>query len=671
MINDIGFIVKWLGVLFTIGFVSIPTSLLLFKKHQTAGLGFAKILGVILLSYIVFCFSIFRFLPFTFSTIFIGLILWSGFNLLLFVKNQKTISTAFKEKFPVFILQEILFVGITMLWIYIRGNQPDIRGLEKFMDYGFVNALLKSEYLPPYDMWFAGKFINYYWFGHFITALLTKLSMIPSQITYNLMMATLAGLVFTSAFSLVSELLKDVIENKRTHVLGGILAGLLLVFGGNLHTPFYVLKEGAAKYWYPDATRFIGYNPETNDKTIHEFPNYSFVVSDLHAHVINLPFVLLFLMTLYSLVSDSRQKVAKLTLLGFLLGTFFMTNTWDFGTYLLMLGLTLFIFMLKDKLSPPVFVKNIGAVIFILIIAGGVLLPFVLNFESIAQGIKLVHTHTPLWQLVILWGFPFIIFTFYGLFVLRGLSKKTVTAADLFAVSLFIMGIILVALPEIMYVKDIYVATHYRANTMFKLTYQAFVMFYLFAGFALFRILQNIKSRYTELMFTLILSVLCSSILSYSYFSIGSYYNKLELYKGLDGTSWITTYLPERAELITWIKENVTDQSILLEAPGDSYTDFNVVSSYTGLPTVSGWFVHEWLWRGDSSFPQERVTDIQTIYTSQDLALTKSLLVKYGINYVIVGNQEREKFPTLIEKKFNDLGERIFANQTSSIFKID
>ena len=71
---------------------------------------------------------------------------------------------------------------------------------------------------------------------------------------------------------------------------------MLVSLGGNLHSFFYgflsKFSEGGDKYWFPDATRYIGYNPETNDKTIHEFPVYSFVVSDLHAHVINMIFVI-------------------------------------------------------------------------------------------------------------------------------------------------------------------------------------------------------------------------------------------------------------------------------------------------------------------------------------------------------------------------------------------
>ncbi|MBU0570119.1 hypothetical protein KKB40_05090, partial [Patescibacteria group bacterium] len=104
---------------------------------------------------------------------------------------------------------------------------------------------------------------------------------------------------------------------------------------------------------------------------------------------------------------------------------------------------------------------------------------------------------------------------------------------------------------------------------------------------------------------------------------------------------------------------------------GDSYTEFNVVSSYTGLPTVSGWFVHEWLWRGGSEFPQARVGDITQIYTSSDLVPTKNLLDKYTVEYVIIGNFERQKYPNLNEEKFDELGEIVFTSGNTKVYKLD
>ena len=163
-------------------------------------------------------------------------------------------------------------------------------------------------------MWFSGEIINYYYFGHLIFAVLTKLSTISSAITYNLSIATICALAFSSSFSIASNLvflsLKK-IDFKKI-IAAGLISALLLTFGGNLHSVYKITKinitnngklvlnkeaitKAVDSYWYPDATRFIGYDPDTKDKTIHEFPLYSFVVADLHGHMNDIPIVLFFM----------------------------------------------------------------------------------------------------------------------------------------------------------------------------------------------------------------------------------------------------------------------------------------------------------------------------------------------------------------------------------------
>ena len=101
--------------------------------------------------------------------------------------------------------------------------------------------------------------------------------------------------------------------------LGGLLAGMGVCVAGNMHYPIYrwiipsikkltTRAKTGYNYWFPDATRYIGYNPETGDKTIHEFPSYSFILGDLHAHVINIVFVLTVLAILLSWLYKQRDS---------------------------------------------------------------------------------------------------------------------------------------------------------------------------------------------------------------------------------------------------------------------------------------------------------------------------------------------------------------------------
>ena len=82
----------------------------------------------------------------------------------------------------------------------------------------------------------------------------------------------------------------------------------------------------------------------------------------------------------------------------------------------------------------------------------------------------------------------------------------------------------------------------------------------------------------------------------------------------------------------------------MLEANGDSYTGYERVSAMTGLPTILGWYVHEWLWRNDVEDLNEKSADVQTIYTSADEGQVEALLEEYEVSYIFVGSKEREKY---------------------------
>ena len=675
-IDDIPYIVKWWSILFAIGVIFFPLTWSYFRKFFGLGYALSKTFGTVIIALTVFLLSSLFSVKYTINNLYLFLFVFLLINIFIFYKNKGEILKDLKRSIFRIIVQEFLFTFGLFFWSYVRAHQPEIRGLEKFMDYGFVNSILRSETLPPKDMWAAGNSINYYWFGHFITALLTKLSKIPSEITYNLMLATIMGLTLSSVYAISSTLFEiaSKIKKNRYIYLAGIISAVILTFASNFHTPFYILKNGSANYWYPDATRFIGYNPDTNDKTIHEFPMYSFVVADLHGHLLNLPIVLLFLASALIIVSEmknGRFKINKLVLPGVILGVMFMTSTWDFGNYLLTLGFILLFSSLVERKFKifDTFWETAKSLIFVVAIGIITALPFIIHFESIAQGIRLVHSHTPLWQLAILWGFPGVL-TMVFVSTLKKLGKK-ITTSDIFVLSLLVSCWALIILPEIIYMKDIYAATHYRANTMFKLTYQAFVMSYLSGGYIIVRQISIQKFSYVRRFLAIFWAVILYSILSYAQLSTNSYYGNLKNYQGLDGIKWLDSQYPGEYGAVNWLRGNAEKDAVLLEAPGDSYTDYNVISAYTGIPTVSGWFVHEWLWRGTSDFPQKRVTDITEIYQSSDIDLTIQLLKKYSVKYVVIGYFEKQRFTALNEFKFKEISETAFQSGETTIYKLN
>src|SRR5205814_1185086 len=90
---------------------------------------------------------------------------------------------------------------------------------------------------------------------------------------------------------------------------------------------------------------------------------------------------------------------------------------------------------------------------------------------------------------------------------------------------------------------------------------------------------------------------------------------------------------------------------VIVEADGDSYTDYDRISAFAGMPTIIGWGVHEWLWRGTYDVVAPRKDEVKEIYEGTDAAKTFMILQKYNVHYIIIGTLEKKKFTALNEEK--------------------
>ncbi len=691
MFADLKYILFWWFIILLFGTSVLPFTFNLFKKFFDKGYIFSKIIGITFTTYCIFVLGIFKLVTFSTPSIFLILLLISFLNYFYLFKKQKFADfiKLLKNNYKILIFEEILFFIILIFWSFVRGYNPMIEGLEKFMDWGFINSMLRAKYMPPADMWFAGESINYYYFGHLYFSLLTKFSGLISAITYNLSIATVCALTFVSGFSLVGNIIHHFFTKKTQFkfiLIGGLFSALFLTFGGNLHAIYKISKlnikqnngqlvlsknafqRAANSYWYPDATRFIGFDPDVNDKTIHEFPIYSFVVADLHGHMNDIPIILFFIAMLLVLNAPTSYFINWRLIIysGLTLSLAFMTNAWDFAIYGLLFAVTYF--LINISLWKTI-VNGLGVIIAWYIFT----LPFSLNFIPMAQGIKLSDAQTPFYQLFILYGgFWLIIIPYiFSLFSYQLKNrKKSFLYTDLFVMGLFLTATLLVVLPECVYLKDIYIFSHRRANTMFKLVYQAFIIYSLITGYVLVRLSTLIKNHRQYLIYKILFLLIFVSHLIYPFFAIRSYYG-LKEYKGLYGMNFLKDQFSDNLEAIDWINKNITGQPIMLEAVGDSYTLYNQISATTGLPTVQGWLVHEWLWRGGYDQPGARAADVEKIYTNKDRNEVRRLLQKYNVDYVFLGVNERKKYPALNEKNFIDLGfSTIFETGKTKIYKV-
>lgn len=771
--TDLISILQWWLVLFGIGIVFTPLTFRIFDTFFDKGYIFSKVIGLVLTGYTVFALGALHLVPFKTPAILSILLAIAVLSFIVLPQKWKYLY-ALKNNWFIFICEELLFLTTLTLWATIHAYAPDIHGLEKYMDYGFINSFLRSEYLPAKDMWFTPFVINYYYFGHLLTAMLTKLSNIPSSVTFNLMLSTIFALCFTQTFSIGANLYhhakKTMLDSlwhtifglhqelkytsglftKLQLLLSGLLTACLVTLAGNLHIlyaffnpykndtplPLWQLMYNPMgfpnSYWYPNATRFI-FN------TIHEFPIYSWVVADLHGHVLDIALVLLVIALSFSLILTyaapkkneifDMKKLFKvnpflLIFFGLLLSCMYMTNAWDGAIYLLLAALVLLVIhgqfyaiykkLLYDEEESVDVIKNnpqkfllrkpagwqmIWArdyLISILLIVAAFFVfttPYNIHFKPFVSGIGVLCapdflTHigkigpflfeaqhcqrSPWWQLLTLYGFFYFFVTIFAIWVFR---TKSYTKSDLFVLLLIALSTFLIIIPEFFYVKDIYPA-HYRANTMFKLVFQGFIMLSISSAYIIVRSFGGIVDlpwgkKLIALVYVIITSSLVYLVMTYPYLAIKAYYNDFKTYQGLNGIAYLKELYPSDYEGIVWLNKNVSGQPVILEAQGDSYTDFGRVSTNTGLPTVLGWTVHEWLWRGNYNIPAPRIEEIRKMYESTNIDETKSLLKKYDVKYIFLGIQEYQKYPNLQEEKFKTLGKEVFLNGATKIYKLN
>ncbi len=716
--KDVWVFWTWWMLALVLGLAAMPLTGYLFRSFDDKGWMFSKALAIAVAGYVEWFLVSVKVLRFTTATcvgVTVGL---AGVSLLFYMRQTDKGMDCMPQGHVVLILwEEVLFFAAFLVWTYLAGFNPAAYGTEKFMDYGFMQAMMRSDVLPARDMWYSEGVINYYYGGQYFAVFLTRLSAGRTALTYNLMRTFVAGLACAMPFSLVYQMIRDRLGSlkgfrRAAPAAGGLLAGLSVSIAGNMHYVIYAVilpmiqrlrGEEESFYWFPDATRYIGYNPDRPDKTIHEFPCYSFVLGDLHAHVVNIMFVLLVMGLLYAWFSEKRRycnelngrilkrrlRSPRMLAASLLLGLFQLNNYWDFVIYfVVIMGTALFLNIIefKGNIKPVIGVTLTQAVV-VFITARLIILPFTIRFDTMVEGVALARNHTLPYQLLVLWGLPILLGVSFAIYVIRSVLKNLpekslwrlmdrMKGQDLFALLMFFCAFGLILIPELVYVRDIYEAGNARANTMFKLTYQAYILFAMTMAYVIIRLLMTRGARLMKGIALLGLILLCWT---FGYFGrsvkswFGSWYDPMTR-KGLDASAFLAYDFPEDEGAIHWLLDNVEGNPVVLEANGDSYTGYERISAMTGLPTVLGWYVHEWLWRSDPRDLNDKSADVETIYTSDNRDLVRALLRQYEVSYVVVGSTEREKYSDRINRSLlGELGTTVYRdlNYDTYILKIN
>jgi YYY domain-containing protein len=450
----------WWLLLQLLGLVGLPLAFRLLGNLPDRGYAFARPLGLLLTGYVLWLGGSLGFWRNGIGGTLVAMLLVAGVGLWLYLSRRAPSQGENSKDVPIlgwlrshtayWLAVELIFAMTLVGWTVYKSYNPNLEtaGGEKWMEIAFTNATLRSGNFPPQDPWLSGFGISYYYFGYVLMAMLTRLSGLRATVAFNLFIPTLLALTLTGAFSLVYNLVVSRAQaaGDKQHEAGraigfGMLGALFVGIIGNLEGLLEVFHSRGifpASFWrwldiidinQPPThggwipTRFIWWwrasrvihdcsfqgllvgncnPPNGNWEVIDEFPFFSFLLGDVHPHVLALPFVLLALglalnqisnlkstnlhSPLSNLVTSAFGGWAQFVIYALCLGALGFLNTWDFPIYLFVV--TLAFTLWRVKAGSPNWALEAIAVGLALGVLGGVLyLPFYLGFQSQAGGI--------------------------------------------------------------------------------------------------------------------------------------------------------------------------------------------------------------------------------------------------------------------------------------------
>ncbi len=686
-------IISWYIILQIISIISIPLLWLIFKYSKFPFIGSIKIISLLLFSFILWICLSFNFFTFSLFNLYFLIFMVFIASFVLFIKNKRKVMIFIYKNKKSFMKYELIFLASFVIFILIRSLNPDLwhpyRGGEKPMELAYLNAILNSRYMPPIDPWFSGGIMNYYYFGFFIFGMMIKLSQISPYIGFNLAVATVFAISFTTLWSLASNISKSKI------FLPIVMVSTTLIFGN--FQPFIQIfnkiKSGSISrlleidYWQPSRVLpqdSLGYE-------ISDFNFFFFLFADLHPHMISIPIMILsltFLILSFSKIKNNSSQFYISTILfnSLLLGVSWATNTWLIPVQLfLIFSFSLIHFKNWKNLLYTIKAATLytGAIMLIGYLS---FLPFHANFTSPFTGFDANEFHTRLFDFV---EIHYLSITVIFIFAFTALLPKI---RNKFSKNKFypqIITLLITALLIAIFVETFKVQNDIgRMNTFFKFYLQIWILISISSSFLILQISRSLKKKFKLFFFYPIIGFL---FLSGMLFPIFGTINRIQdrfvdTNLTLDGSKFAekakyknysnSISLKNDLDAINWLRENERKTKNIIEGLSPLYTWGNRFSIYTGFPSIIGWDWHQIQQREyRTSLINERKNDVSEFYSTLDLNQKINILNKYNVELVIVGEQEKVYYPPEGIKSIHNLVENkllniIYQNNETTIYEV-
>jgi len=413
----------WIIWIQGLALLGLPLSLFLFKALPDRGYLLAKPFSILLTAYLAWLFASFQWMPFSRNSVLLAALLLATASLIAVYTRRVDVYAFFRGNLHLVVIGETVFMCSFLLFLIMRAANPDLwhpfQGGEKPMEMAYLTAIVRSTYMPPYDPWFAGGYINYYYFGQFIVASLIKVTGILPEVAFNLAIPLFLALTTVGVFSLVYNLTEGTRRSRgadgirASPVLAGLAAIFFVAFMGNLDGIVQV-GQGLARVFVDnqpfgtfDFWRSSRMIPPGDPRgyEITEFPFWTFLFADLHAHLMAIPFTLLSLGMALNLALrfkdglDFASRVILILALALVVGSLRAINTWDFPTYLIIGVLAILIgeYAHSRRINLGLIMRTALQGAFLYWATTLIFAPFIDNYQSFSDGVFSSKWQTPLY----------------------------------------------------------------------------------------------------------------------------------------------------------------------------------------------------------------------------------------------------------------------------------
>ena len=444
--------VLWLLAVQGIALAGFPLMARIFRPLPDNGYLLGKALSLLIVTYLAWLGAALQIIPFSRMSVIAAILILAATSAFVAYRSRRELLSLIQLRWRWFLTAEVLFIAVLLALVILRAANPDLwhqfRGGEKPMDVSYLTAVTRSSFMPPYDPWFAGGHLNYYYFGHFIVATIIKLTGTVPEFAANLAVPTFWTMTFCAAFSIGVNLAETTMKRLRTHpfpaigaVIAGLLAALMVAIAGNLDGLIQVAERIGPAAW--DTITLSGSGSVGNFLTvtastlggegfdfwrssrmvavpgtisITEFPFFSYLFADPHAHIFAMPFALVAvgLSLAVALALYDRRRLLSIALpfsaLALTLGALFAAHSWDYPTFLFIAVAAITVALVARGTAPKTTILlTLAAVILLVGVSFALFAPYHTTNATFYTEIVASNEQTPVRSLLAIFGLPLLI----------------------------------------------------------------------------------------------------------------------------------------------------------------------------------------------------------------------------------------------------------------------